>query len=98
MRLVVALLALVLAGCAGAPVESPEPPPPVIETVPCPAAPIVNAECKATPTDAPATKVELEDAYDDLSVSNTSCHRIVVEYDAEIRRCLEARKDGGERD
>ena len=93
MRFTVTLLALVLAGCATGPGDNPAPPPAAeVQTVSCPAAPIVDEECKDSPEGDPPSLTNLEDAYDDLKVSNSSCYAIARELNAEILRCREQAK------
>lgn len=88
-----AVLSVLLAGCGGAPdVPLPEP---MVVRVPCVSEELVSDECRPTPDTVPKTRVELEEAHDELGVSNSACYAIVVEYAAGIAECKGRR---GEKD
>lgn len=85
-------LSVLLAGCGATPdVPLPEP---VVVRVPCVSEELVSEECRPTPDTVPRTRVELEQGYDELGVSNTACHAIVVEYTAGIAECKAGREEG----
>ena len=89
-HLILAISALVLAGCGSVPEQAPAP---VTVRVLCPGEALVSEECKPTPEARPKTRIELEDGYDELGVSNTACYAIVAEYTRGIAECVRRRRE-----